>query len=271
VIEAPQDETEDPVFVELLAEGAVALVTLNRPGERNPLDRRTISALYSQLVRLTTSNLIDAIIVTGAGPAFSAGGDLKGYTSLFDRPEEFLVFMEEFSALCDLLETCSQVTVAMVNGDCVAGGLEIALSCDFVTIAEDARIGDGHLRFGQLPGAGGSQRIVRAIGAQRAKHWLLSGDLFGAEEAVRAGLAIETAPRDRLLERTLSIVLNATLHSSLARRKMKQLIRYAVDTHLSDGLQREIQLVLDYATTSQDAREGLAAFAERRNPRYLGR
>lgn len=260
----------DPVDVQILSDGSIALVTLNRPEERNPLDSRTLSDLHSQLIKLSSTDGVHGIVITGAGPAFSAGGDLKGYQKLFRDSQGFQSFMEEFNSICELLETCAQVTVAMVNGACVAGGLEIVLACDFATISEDASIGDGHMRFGQLPGAGGSQRLVRALGLQRAKYWLLSGNLFDAGEAVQAGLAIEAIPADQLLDRTLELTAAVAAHSALGRRRMKQLIRFAVDNHQSEGLRREMDLVLDYARSSHDAREGLNAFAEGREPRFRG-
>jgi enoyl-CoA hydratase len=195
---------------------------------------------------------------------------MKAYRELYGNTKEFRAFMNEFNSVCDLLETTSLLTIAMVNGVCVAGGLEIALACDLVTISKAARIGDGHLKFGQLPGAGGSQRLVRALGPQRAKYWLLSARLFDAEEAVDVGLAVEAIDPDRLLERTMQLVDGMLSHSSLARKRMKQLIRIAVDTHQSEGLLREIDVVLEYAHTSSDAREGLDAFVEQRAPRFVG-
>jgi enoyl-CoA hydratase len=195
---------------------------------------------------------------------------LKGYQTLYRAPEEFARFLDTFRQVCDLLERSPAVTVAMVNGACVAGGLELALACDLVTMADSAMIGDGHLRFGQLPGAGGSQRLVRAIGRQRARHWLLTARLFDAAAALAAGLVVGTFPTDQLQTETLALLTPILSQSPLAVAKMKELIRLADEAPLSEGLVEEMRIVFDYAVTSHDAMEGLMAFAERRNPSYRG-
>jgi enoyl-CoA hydratase/carnithine racemase len=249
---------------------ALVILTLNRPQDRNPLDGATLELLRDLLVELSGDGTTRAIVITGAGPAFSAGGDLKGYQTLYRAPEEFAGFLDTFHQVCDLLERSPAVTVAMVNGACVAGGLELALACDLVTMAEGAMIGDGHLRFGQLPGAGGSQRLVRAIGRQRARHWLLSARLFDAPAALAAGLVVGTFPPEQLRVETLALLTPILAQSPLAVAQMKELIRLADEAPLSEGLRQEMRIVSDYAVTSHDAMEGLKAFAERRKPTYRG-
>jgi enoyl-CoA hydratase/carnithine racemase len=251
--------------------GEIAVLTLNRPEQRNPIDFPTIQALRAAVEELSTDGGPGAIVITGAGPAFSAGGDLKAYQTLYRDPARFIAFMAEFGSVCALLERCRPIVIAMVNGSCVAGGLELSLACDFITIAETARIGDGHLTYGQLPGAGGSQRLVRAIGVQRARQWLLTGQLFPAQHAVDIGLATLMAPAPLLRERTLTLAAQVIRHTPLGLHRMKQLIGTAQTTPLTEGLVEEMNVVCDYATTSYDANEGLNAFAERRAPRYLGR
>lgn len=249
----------------------VQLLTLNRPDDHNPVDAATLAALHSELLTLTQPGGPAAIVLTGAGPSFSAGGDLKGYQSLFRRPEDFRSFIDEFHAVCNLLERCRAITVAMVNGTCVAGGLELALACDVIIAADSARIGDGHLRFSQLPGAGGSQRLLRAIGFQRARFWLLSGRLFSAAEAVEAGLVTEVVAPDRLRQRTFELAMELADHSPMAIEEMKRLIQLHGDTALTAALRTEAEAAWRYATASEDATEGLLAFAERRRAEFKGR
>lgn len=258
-----RDETE-------LDGHGVVILTLNRPAQRNPLDGATLEMLRDLLVELSGDAATRAVVITGAGPAFSAGGDLQGYQDLYRAPDEFARFLDTFRQVGDLLERSPAVTVAMINGVCVAGGLELALACDLVTMADSAVIGDGHLRFGQLPGAGGSQRLVRAIGRQRARHWLLSARLFDAPAALAAGLVVGAFPTGQLRAETLALLAPIVGQSPLAVAKMKELIRLADDAPLSEGLAEEMRIVFDYAVTSHDAMEGLLAFAERRDPTYRG-
>ena len=113
---------------------------------------------------------IVAVVITRRGRSFSAGGDLEGYLRLYRHPDEFSAFLDDFFQMLNAIEALSKIYIAAINGVCVAGGLELLLACDLVIAADSARIGDGHLNFGQLPGAGGSQRLPRAIGLLRAKH-----------------------------------------------------------------------------------------------------
>lgn len=264
---------EEPILVDQLPIGTAtaALLTLNRPAARNPIDKETIRLLKNILVELLEEDAVAAVIITGTGEAFSAGGDLKGYVSLYQDADAFHTFMNDFDEVCRILETAPMPTIAMINGTCVAGGLELGLACDFITIADDAQVGDGHLRFAQLPGAGGSQRLVRAIGVQRAKYWLYTARLFPAAEAVAAGLAVFSCPAHDLLERTLALATEISELTPHGWRTMKRLVDVAQQNHLDDGLKIESSTVFEYATSSPDAAEGLKAFAERRAPRYLGR
>lgn len=259
------------VLLERLDDPEALVLTLNREAERNPLDMGTLLELQGHLEQARQDQRLRAIIITGAGPGFSAGGDLKAYARLYDEPADFADFLGTFGQVCTLLEECSAITIAMVNGACVAGGLELALSCDLITMSETARIGDGHVQFAQLPGAGGSQRLVRAIGVQRAKNWLITGRLVSAAEALEAGLVSLVTPPELLRDGTLELARSLERTSALTLERMKQLIRVATYTALDQGLAREREIVFEYATQSADAREGLQAFAERRPPTYLGR
>lgn len=262
----------DRVIVERLEHRGVpiAVLTMNRPKSHNPVDERMIAALEEQIGLVLKDTSIRALVLTGAGPAFSSGGDLKGYQALFrDRPR-FERFVASFSRVCFLLERCQILTVAMVNGTCMAGGMELALSCDCITLSADARIGDGHMKFSQMPGSG-AQRLVHAIGLQRARHWLISGDLHTSDEAVAAGLAIFAVPDGELREATLDETARLCRASPIAFARLKHLIVTAQTQPLDVGLEVEAATAVGYATGTDDAIEGITAFAERREPNFAGR
>jgi enoyl-CoA hydratase len=260
------------VLSELVTEDdrQIVVLTLNRPDELNPLDHATIGELGEALDYVRAMGEANVVVVTGAGRAFSAGGDLKAYQDLYRRPSAFTSFLSDFAAVCDRLESSPFVSIAMVNGTCVAGGLELVLSCDLTVMADDAKIGDSHLRFAQLPGAGGSQRLVRAIGPTRARAWILSGAHYSAQAALTAGLIAEVVPSTELRRRTLQLAATIAAFSPLAVRHAKSLLNLAESSSMGERLAAERALVHEYATTSFDATEGLNAFAERRAPNYRG-
>ena len=252
------------------ADGIARVLTLQRPDDRNPLDGATVAELRARAEAADRDDAVRVLVVTGAGTAFSAGGDLRAYLDVYRDAARFRAFLDDFRVLNARLEHGRFVSIAMVNGACVAGGLELALACDLITVADDARIGDGHLGTGQIDGAGGSQRLVRALGAQRAKQLLLTGALWSGTEAVAAGLALFSAPADDLRERTLRLASQLAAHSPLAVKHMKTLVSYAAHMEFEDALSAEQELAVGYATKSHDAVEGLLAFLERRPPRYTG-
>jgi enoyl-CoA hydratase len=173
--------------------------------------------------------------------------------------------------MLDAIERSEKIYIAAVNGVCVAGGLELLLACDLAIAADSARIGDGHLNFGQLPGAGGSQRLPRAIGLLRAKHLILSGRLLTAAEAERIGLLGDVVPADELDAAALRTVDGLVEKSPVGVRGAKHLANLALTLPLAEGLKYEMDYVHNYATTVTDATEGLIAFRDKRKPAFTGR
>lgn len=249
-------------------EGGLALVTLDRADKLNPLDWGTVRELRDAVAALEREADVAVVVITGAGRAFSAGGDLAGYLRLYRSPADFRAFLQDFHDLLAAIEASAKIYVAAVNGFCVAGGLELILACDLVLAAESAQIGDGHLNFGQLPGAGGSQRLPRAIGVLRAKHLMLSGALLPAREAERIGLVGEVVPDGRLVERARELAAGLLEKSRSGVRGMKHLVNAGMQGPLEAGLTMEMEYVHRYATTDPDATEGLAAFRDKRKPAY---
>lgn len=267
--QAHKDAADDRVLIE--RRGATSILTLNRPDKLNPIDWDTIRSLRAAVVALGDAPEPRVVVVTGAGRAFSAGGDLEGYIGLYRDPPRFRDFLEDFFALLDEIERSPRIWIAAVNGHCVAGGLELALACDIVIAAREAKIADGHLNFGQLPGAGGSQRLPRAIGALRAKQLILTGTQIDGVEAERIGLASLAVPRAELLATALELAERMQEKSPLGLAEAKRLVNDGAELDLAQALRMEIERVHRYATSSHDAMEGLLAFRDKRKPRFEGR
>lgn len=260
-------EQDDPRVALERRNGHVHL-TLSRADKLNPLDWSTVRAMRDVLAAIADMGDVFAVTITGAGRSFSAGGDLDGYIDLYRQPDLFSQFLADFYDVLDLIETSDKVFVALVNGACVAGGLELLLACDLVIAGSSARIGDGHLNFGQLPGAGGSQRLPRAIGLTRAKYLMLTGKLLTAEEAREIGLVNEVVPDAELLAAGDRLVASMAEKSRAGLAGAKHLANKTLTSDLASGLAYEIEFVHRYATSHPDATEGLLAFKEKRRPSY---
>jgi enoyl-CoA hydratase len=246
-------------------DGPAAFITLSRPEKLNPIDWATIRELTRAIAEIEATDCL-AVIVTGSGRSFSAGGDLDGYIGLYQNMDRFRQFLDDFFAMLDAIERSQKIYIAAVNGVCVAGGLELLLACDLVVAADTARIGDGHLNFGQLPGAGGSQRLPRAIGLLRAKHLILTGKLLSAVEAERIGLVGEVVPAADLPATAMRYVTDMAEKSPVGIRGVKHLTNLTLTMGLEQGLEYELAYVHRYATEEPDATEGLIAFKDKRKP-----
>jgi len=268
---------DDPVLVERLALGesdrVVAVIRLNRPAQLNPIDSETLGALDRILDGVEADPAVCTVLVTGNGRAFSAGGDLKGYRTLQQDRAAFATFVSELHRIFGRLQRLPVPAVALVNGVAVAGGLELILNCDFALVAESARIGDGHLNFGQMGGGGVLTLLPRAVGRAKAAELLFSGRLLSSAEAVEWGLASRVVPDADLLAAGLAFAAEVAVKSPLAVANAKDVMTtlWADNGRISDGLAVELERDVEYCLESHDAPEGLAAFAEKRAPRFEGR
>lgn len=246
-------------------DGAAARITLSRAEKLNPIDWATIRELTRAIAELEATDCL-AVVITGSGRSFSAGGDLEGYISLYQSKERFQQFLDDFFNMLDAIERSQKIYIAAVNGVCVAGGLELLLACDLSVAADTARIGDGHLNFGQLPGAGGSQRLPHAIGLLRAKHLILTGKLLTAAEAERIGLVGEVVPAAELDAAAMRYVTDMAEKSPVGISGAKHLTNLTLTMPMAEGLKYELAYVHRYATEEPDATEGLIAFRDKRKP-----
>jgi enoyl-CoA hydratase/carnithine racemase len=250
-----------------------AVLRLNRPDQLNPIDMDMLVDLDAVLDEVAGDRAVRTLLVTGAGRAFSAGGDLKKYVALQRDPVEFPRFVSELHRIFGRLRALAIPAVALVNGVAAAGGLELILNCDFALVATSARIGDGHLNFGQMGGGGVLTLLPRVIGRSRAAELLFSGRFLSASEAVQWGLASRCVPDDELLTAGLDFAREVAVKSPLAVANAKQVMNqpWADNGSVDAALRYELERDAYYCLTSHDGPEGLAAFADKRPPRFEGR
>lgn len=268
--------TDAAVIVErhrLRRSAVAALIKLNRPAELNPIDSDTLEALDRALDAAAADRTVRAVLITGEGRAFSAGGDMKKYRTLQRDPVAFPRFVAELQRVFGRLRDLAVPAVALVNGVTVAGGLELLLNCDYAIAARSARIGDGHLTFGQMGGGGALTLLPRMIGRARAAELVLSGRLLPAAEAAEWGLVSRVVEDADLLREGLDSVRDLADRSPLAVANAKQVMNrlWADNASVDAALRYELERDAFYCLTSEDAPEGLAAFAEKRRPRFRGR
>ena len=262
--------SEKPVLCEI--RNRVAWVTLNRPQQLNALSMGMIQGLDEAVKTIAASPECRVMVLTGAGSAFCAGGDLKEFRQLLEdgKPDELETFVREISAIFARLEALPIPIIAALNGTTVAGGLELTLCCDIVLAAENARIGDGHARFGVLPGGGAAARLPRKIPINKAAELFLSGELKSAEWWERAGLVNRIVPLDKLEAEARKLAETIASYSQLVVADMKIMVRRTPDMSLAEGLAFELDVFSVHARR-EDFVEGLRAFSEKRAPNYRGR
>jgi enoyl-CoA hydratase/carnithine racemase len=258
----------------LQQEGArAALLVLNRPDQLNAIDWSLLHVLDHRLDEVEGDASVRCLLITGAGRAFSAGGDLKGYIELQKDAVRFPQFVADLHRVFGRLRRLRVPVVALVNGVTAAGGLELLLNCDFAIAADSARIGDGHLNFGQMGGGGVLTLLPRLIGPQKAAELIFSGRFLEACEAERWGLVSRCVPAGELLAAGLEFAEQVARKSPLAVANAKEVMAslWANSLPLDAALRYERERNAYYCLTSHDAPEGLQAFSEKREPRFEGR
>jgi enoyl-CoA hydratase len=245
----------------------VATITVNRPDKRNALNAVVRRELVAALDRLRADEQVRVVILTGAGDkAFVAGADIAEFAQR--TPLEQREAMQG-RRVFDELAGFPKPTIAMINGAALGGGCELALACDVRVAARSARLGQPEVRLGLIPGGGGTQRLPRLVGAGRALRLILTGDLIDAEEAYRIGLIDILAEDQALQSRTLDLARAMAAHSPVALRLAKNAVAAALEAPLSAGLAQERELFIT-AFGSEDGREGVSAFLEKRTPGFTG-
>lgn len=253
-------------------DATMATIALNRPDELNAMSWDMIRAFDAAVTEADSDRSVRVVFVTGNGRAFSAGGDLKGYLDLQRDARRFPEFVTDLHVAFGRLRKLRVPAVALVNGVTAAGGLELLLNCDFAIAAESARIGDGHLNFGQMGGGGVLTLLSRMIGIQRAVELVMSGKFLDARTAAEWGLVSRVVADDDLAAAGAEFAASVAAKSPLAVANAKEMMNHiwAEGLSVSAGLQVEKERNSYYCLTAQDATEGLTAFRDKRTPRFTG-
>ncbi len=263
-----QTEVRMPEYSSILTEKLerVGLVRLNRPQAMNALNYDLTRELMDALVVYDNDVEVGAMVVTGNERAFAAGADIK---EMADSSAVDMLIKDSIS-LFDRIRTIKKPVIAAVSGWCLGGGNELVMSCDLVVASESARFGQPEITIGVIPGAGGTQRLTRAVGKVIAMEMVLNNRTLSAQEALHFGLVNRVVPVERYLEDALELAGEIAGRAPLAIRLAKEAINQAFETPLSDGLvdeRRSFYLLF----ASQDQKEGMQAFVEKRKPDWKGK
>jgi len=253
------------LLVESPATG-VRLLRINRPEARNALNLEVRTRLAAELAAAARDVDVRCVVIAGDERAFCAGGDIKemagaGTVEMMQRG-----VLELWRAIA----ACPKPVIAAVRGLALGGGCELAMTCDMIVAGESARFGQPEIRIGIIPGGGGTQRLPRAVGKYRAMRYLLTGDPFPAREALEMGLASEVVPDDEVESRSVALAAQIAALSPLAVQQLKDVVLKGMDAALDTGLALETK-ALHLLFAGEDQKEGMAAFLEKRKPRFEGK
>jgi enoyl-CoA hydratase len=253
-------------LVEVEAGGAVAVVLLNRPEQLNALSDELMEELVTRLEELDRDESVRAIVLGGDERAFAAGADI-GELAAAGAVE---LYYQRRVERWDAIRALWTPLVAAVSGYCLGGGCELAMSCDVIVASESAQFGQPETGLGIIPGAGGTQRLTRAVGKALAMDVILSGRRLSAREALAAGLVARVVAKEAWLEEARRVAREIAEKGPVATRLAKESVDRAYETGLAAGLEAE-RRALYLAFASEDAKEGLTAFSEKRKPEFKGR
>ncbi|HYH44439.1 MAG TPA: enoyl-CoA hydratase-related protein [Thermoanaerobaculia bacterium] len=249
-------------------EGRVAVLTVNRPDKLNALNEQVRVDLLAALDQIACDDSVGAVVITGAGEkSFIAGADIGEFAGRtpFDQREAM-----RSPRIFDVMGTFPKPVIAMINGFCLGGGCELALSCDIRVASDKARFGQPEINLGLIPGGGGTQRLSRLVGLGQTMRLVLSGDMIGAAEAKEIGLVDLLVPHDELRAKTLELAGKIASKSPLTLRVAKEAVRASQRLSIEDGIAYERDLFCLCFSTA-DKEEGVKAFLEKRPAQWTGR
>ncbi|MEG1038436.1 MAG: enoyl-CoA hydratase [Pseudomonas sp.] len=246
--------------------GKVGLITLNRPQALNALNAQIVGEINQALDQLEANPAIGCVVLTGSAKAFAAGADIKEMADL-RYPQ---IYVDDLFSDADRIANRRKPIIAAVSGFALGGGCELAMMCDFILAADNAKFGQPEINLGVLPGMGGTQRLTRAVGKAKAMELCLSGRLMGAEEAERAGLVARVVPQEQLLEEALKVASSIASKSIPVSMMVKESVNRAFEVTLSEGVRFE-RRVFHAAFATEDQKEGMAAFVAKREAQFKDR
>lgn len=244
----------------------VALIQLNRPKELNALNMQLMQELRDALQQLDKDDKVRVIIITGNDQAFAAGADIK---QMADKSAIDMLMIDQFSTWDQIRKTKKPI-IAAVSGFALGGGCELAMTCDMIIASETAQFGQPEIKLGVIPGAGGTQRLTKALGKAKAMEMILTGRFMQAEEALRYQLINKIVPVEMYLREAVVLAREIAKMSPVAVQLAKEAVNRSFETTLDDGLQFERKnFYLSFA--SEDQKEGMKAFIEKRKPEFKGK
>ena len=253
-------------YIIVTREDGYAVVQINRPEVLNALNIKLMEELVQALEDLDKDEGVRCIILTGSEKAFAAGADIK---EMADSSAAEMLIRDQF-ARWDRIRKVKKPLIAAVSGFALGGGCELSMACDIIIASETAKFGQPEINIGVMPGAGGTQRLTRAVGKHKAMEMVLTGKMISSEEAHRCGLVNKVVPVEMFLEEAKSLAKEIAAKPPVAVRLAKEAILKAFDTTIEGGLEFERKnFYLLFAT--EDQKEGMKAFTEKRKAKWKGR
>src|SRR5687768_4199254 len=257
--------TPSVVLVERPAE-AVTLIRINRPEARNALNMEVRRLIARHLTEAGEDEAVRCIVLTGNEKSFAAGADIKEMAGAGTID----MVLRGTHKLWRTIAACPKPVIAAVNGFALGGGCELAMTCDIIIAGESAKFGQPEVKIGIIPGGGGTQRLARAVGKYKAMKYVLTGDMMSAKEAFDMGLASEVVPDPEVEGRAIDLARQIAALPPLAVQLAKEAVLAGMDAPLTSALALEAKS-LQILFSSQDQKEGMAAFIEKRKPKFIGR
>jgi enoyl-CoA hydratase len=246
--------------------GKVGLIRLNRPQALNALNATLTGEVNAAVAAFEADAAIGAMVIAGSEKAFAAGADIKEM-----RDKTYMdVFFHDFVGAWETLKNARKPIIAAVAGFALGGGCEVAMLCDFIIAADNAKFGQPEIKLGIIPGIGGTQRLARFVGKAKAMDLILTGRMMDAAEAERCGLVSRVVPADKLIDEALKAAAMIASYSLPSVMIAKESVNRAFETTLDEGLRFE-RRVFQSLFATEDQKEGMAAFAEKRAPKFGNR